>query len=45
MPTNPRAQGFWRKTIAGYTGSQYQEEHGATFLGPEHVIFRFSNEI
>lgn len=43
MPNNPRAQGFWRKAIVGYTGSQYQEERSPTLFGPEHVIFRFSN--
>ena len=43
MPANPRAQGFWRKTMAGYTGDAYQEERGPTFLATDYVIFRFNN--
>jgi|SRR5579871_291007 len=44
MPNNPRAQGFWRKTIARYTNGQYQEESGSTVFG-ERQIFRFSNKV
>jgi len=43
MPNNPRAQGFWRRTISHYTGGQYHEELGPTVFG-ERVIFRFSNK-
>lgn len=45
MPTNPRAQGFWRKTIARYTNQTFQEERGPTIFGEEHVIFRFDNTL
>ena len=41
---NERGKGFWRKTLRNYTGGNYEETSGETFLNDGiKTIFRFKN--
>ncbi|OKP86134.1 hypothetical protein A3842_06985 [Paenibacillus sp. P3E] len=40
---NITGQKFWRKTVSGYTGGNYEEHAGATFDGHK-LVFRFKNK-
>ncbi|AJS59544.1 hypothetical protein [Paenibacillus sp. IHBB 10380] len=40
---NPRAQNFWRKTLAAYTNGQYLERNGIHPDVGEMLEFHFNN--
>lgn len=41
---NERGKGFWRKTLSNYTGGNYEETSGETFLKDGiKTIFKFNN--
>jgi predicted acetyltransferase len=44
IPSNKRAQAFWRKMIAAYTSGQFQEEIRSVVGEGDMAIFSFNNK-